>query len=97
MKSIVFSTKSDIVRLLWAKFGLCGRRYDCIEPNPNTFKGAGAPTAGSDGALPPYYTKTDPEDTTLIFESRFESGNLRRAIQVSCSNLIYQSLACISL
>jgi hypothetical protein len=58
--------------------------YDCIEPNPNTFKGntGGAATAGQDGALPPYYTKTDPADTTLIFESRFESGNLRRAIQV---------------
>ena len=27
----------------------------------------------------------DEHDTTLVFESRFESGNLRRAIQVSCS------------
>ena len=32
--------------------------------------------------LRPYYLKSDPEDTTLIFESRFESGNLRRAIRV---------------
>lgn len=28
----------------------------------------------------PYYIPTTKEDTTLIFESRFESGNLRRAI-----------------
>ena len=28
----------------------------------------------------PYYLPTSQEDTTLIFESRFESGNLRRAI-----------------
>lgn len=63
--------------------------YDCIEPNPNAFKGGsagfssgGAAATAADGTLLPYYTKTDPADTTLIFESRFESGNLRRAIQV---------------
>jgi cytosolic carboxypeptidase protein 2/3 len=32
--------------------------------------------------LKPYYVKYDPSDTTLIFESRFESGNLRRAVQI---------------
>jgi hypothetical protein len=32
--------------------------------------------------LRPYYVKQDPTDTTLIFESRFESGNLRRAVQI---------------
>mmetsp|Transcript_13696 Transcript_13696/g.13414 ORF Transcript_13696/g.13414 Transcript_13696/m.13414 type:complete len:166 (-) Transcript_13696:466-963(-) len=32
--------------------------------------------------LKPYYSPKTPEDYTLIFESRFESGNLRRAIQV---------------
>jgi len=30
----------------------------------------------------PYYIPTSKEDTTLVFESRFESGNLRRAIQM---------------
>lgn len=30
-------------------------------------------------SLKPFYVKKDPKDTTLIFESRFESGNLRRA------------------
>ncbi len=32
--------------------------------------------------LKPYYVKKDSSDRTLIFESRFESGNLRRAVQV---------------
>lgn len=32
--------------------------------------------------LKPYYFKQEPSDKTLIFESRFESGNLRRAVQV---------------
>lgn len=43
--------------------------YDSISPHPTTSSGN-------------YYTLTSPEDSTLIFESRFESGNLRRAIQV---------------
>jgi len=43
-------------------------------------------TTSKDGTpcttLPPYYVPSDEEDRTLIFESRFESGNLRRAIQI---------------
>eukprot|EP00437_Effrenium_voratum_P026684 CAMPEP_0181402510 /NCGR_PEP_ID=MMETSP1110-20121109/3212_1 /TAXON_ID=174948 /ORGANISM="Symbiodinium sp., Strain CCMP421" /LENGTH=751 /DNA_ID=CAMNT_0023524731 /DNA_START=33 /DNA_END=2288 /DNA_ORIENTATION=+ len=31
--------------------------------------------------LAPYYSPTGPDDRTLLFESRFESGNLRRAVQ----------------
>ena len=46
----------------------------------------GIPTTAStpipEGQLRPYYTLENKKDTTLIFESRFESGNLRRAIQV---------------
>ncbi|KAF4741498.1 hypothetical protein FOZ62_003228 [Perkinsus olseni] len=30
----------------------------------------------------PMYTPTGPEDTTLVFESRFESGNLQTAVKV---------------
>jgi hypothetical protein len=30
----------------------------------------------------PYYLPQSETDTTLVFESRFESGNLRRAIQL---------------
>ena len=32
--------------------------------------------------LRPYYTKENEDDTTLILESRFESGNLRRAQKI---------------
>lgn len=32
--------------------------------------------------LPSYYTLDGNDDTTLIFESRFESGNLRRAVKI---------------
>ena len=30
-----------------------------------------------------YYTKESDDDQTLIFESRFESGNLRRAVKIA--------------
>ncbi len=33
-------------------------------------------------SLKPYYVKESDNDPTLIFESRFESGNLRRVVQV---------------
>jgi hypothetical protein len=33
--------------------------------------------------LPPYYKLKEKNDSTLIFESRFESGNLHRAIKIS--------------
>jgi hypothetical protein len=33
--------------------------------------------------LKPYYNlESNKDDNTLVFESRFESGNLRRAVQV---------------
>ena len=32
--------------------------------------------------MSPYYVPKSVDDYTLVFESRFESGNLRRAIQV---------------
>jgi hypothetical protein len=53
--------------------------YDCVDPSPynqsyNVFT--------ADGELPPYYLTTGADDDTLVFESRFESGNLRRAVQV---------------
>ena len=31
----------------------------------------------------PYYIPQSRDDSVLVFESRFESGNLRRAIQIS--------------
>ena len=33
--------------------------------------------------LKPYYKLKDANDKTLIFESRFESGNLRKAVKIS--------------
>ena len=33
--------------------------------------------------LKPYYTVKDEEDETLVFESRFESGNLRKVMQTT--------------
>ena len=32
-------------------------------------------------SVEPYYTRTGPEDTTLVFESRFESGNLASVVK----------------
>jgi len=39
-------------------------------------------TSSSSQSLSPYYIPTSPEDTTLVFESRFESGNLCLATKV---------------
>ena len=56
--------------------------YDCIDPSP--YQGC-SPLSDQqvlDGEFPQFYTPQTPDDYTLVFESRFESGNLRRAIQV---------------
>lgn len=47
--------------------------YDCIDPSP--YQEIKSQTEA-------YYQPRSPEDTTLVFESRFESGNLRRATQI---------------
>jgi len=49
--------------------------YDCQDPSPYT-QGMEPP----EGEFLPFYSPTSKDDYTLIFESRFESGNLRRAI-----------------
>lgn len=43
--------------------------------------------------IQPYYTPTDGRDETLVFESRFESGNLDLAVKVSDTeyNLLLQN------
>lgn len=53
--------------------------YDSIDTSP--YLGAQKVTP-PEGEVPPFYIPTGPEDVTLLFESRFECGNLRRAIQV---------------
>ena len=72
--------------------------YDSIEPPPSptatAATAAAAATTATDSNpssssssssktdLKAYYTLESEKDSTLIFESRFESGNLRRSIQV---------------
>mmetsp|Transcript_47300 Transcript_47300/g.86861 ORF Transcript_47300/g.86861 Transcript_47300/m.86861 type:complete len:756 (-) Transcript_47300:91-2358(-) len=51
--------------------------YDSFEVGPT-----GDPVQDSNGDIFPYYVPSSEKDVTLIFESRFGSGNLRRAIQV---------------
>ena len=48
-----------------------------IDPSAHPRKSNASP-----GHIEKYYTPTGVEDTTLVFESRFESGNLRRAIKI---------------
>jgi len=72
------------------KYGISD--FQNIEPYPANYaqicSGKGAPTkfipnkAFYSKELLPYYKLENPDDKTLIFESRFESGNLRRAIQM---------------
>ena len=45
--------------------------------------GAAMGKQGSSGQPAPYYKLEDDSDTTLVFESRFESGNLLAAIKVA--------------
>lgn len=51
---------------------------------PNYLRGSNSQQTGQYNRyyskLNPYYKLADPSDDTLIFESRFESGNLRKAI-----------------
>eukprot|EP00741_Cyanophora_paradoxa_P005167 tig00000863_g5009.t1 len=54
--------------------------YDCIEPPPR-FKEKAAPELPP-GRLHAWWELEGADDRTLLFESRFESGNLRRAIQI---------------
>ena len=73
-------------------FGGTGGNTGAILSQNHLLNGAGAGTALQGGQvvngryfdrLNQYYTPKGSNDTTLIFESRFESGNLHRATQVS--------------
>jgi hypothetical protein len=54
--------------------------YDCVDTAAP--EGEPAEDCDNDQTFAPYYQATFVNDHTLEFESRFESGNLRRAIQV---------------
>lgn len=49
----------------------------------NLKKKADVPRSTKNKVVRPYYTLTDDNDKTLIFESRFESGNLLAAFKIS--------------
>jgi hypothetical protein len=49
----------------------------------NLNKKADVPKSTKNKIVRPYYTSIDENDTTLIFESRFESGNLLAAFKIS--------------
>lgn len=71
----VMGSKIDIKKLLKCQSG----GTEEAEKSPNT------PLVDM-GAVKPYYTRTGVEDRTLVFESRFESGNLFSAIKLSDTN-----------
>ena len=49
--------------------------FDSIDVSP--YNGEAVPP---EGEVAPFYVPQNADDNTLLFESRFESGNLRRAI-----------------
>jgi len=51
--------------------------YDAIDPSPYS-----SSVQPKEGEISSFYQPQTEDDFTLTFESRFESGNLRRAIQV---------------
>ena len=58
-----------------------------VEPDPqaDSDKPPSLPSPNNcdnDQDFPPYYSLKSDEDTTLVFESRFESANLRKVIQI---------------
>lgn len=54
-----------------------------IENIVNLKKKADVPRSTKNKVVKPYYTPNDENDTTLIFESRFESGNLLAAFKIA--------------
>lgn len=83
----------EIERFCFADSLLNKLVYDCVEANELTkvfpfidlfflliIKDQNLAELGLD--ISPYYVPSSKKDTTLVFESRFESGNLRRAIQM---------------
>jgi len=57
-----------------------------LENIVNLKKKGDEPATAKNKVVKPYYKKIDERDTTLIFESRFESGNLLAAYKISEHN-----------
>ncbi len=58
------------------------KRYLYGQPPSSNFSTKGTRLNRFYSRLNPYYVHQGPDDATLVFESRFECGNLRRAVQV---------------
>ena len=71
------SLRREIEKFCFADTLLNRIVYDSVDPSPFT-KDIDPKQYNID--VMPYYIPQSKEDTTLIFESKFESGNLRRAI-----------------
>jgi hypothetical protein len=69
--------RREIERICFADTLINRVVYDCVDPSVYT-KDIDAQSLNMD--VLPFYIPQSPEDITLVFESRFESGNLRRAI-----------------
>jgi len=70
--------KKDIQIIIFMNTLLNKVVYDQQEPAPTRTLSP----KNYDVDLLPYYLPSSANDTTLIFEARFETGNLRRAIQI---------------
>ena len=73
------SLRREIERICFADTLINRVVYDCVDPSLFV-KDIDPASVGVD--VLPFYIPQSQEDITLVFESRFESGNLRRAIQM---------------
>lgn len=71
--------RREIQRMCFADSLINRVVFDCSDPSPHT-KDIDPSTLGMD--VMPFYIPQSTEDITLIFESKFQSGNLRRAIML---------------
>lgn len=69
------SLRHECERILYQETLMNRLIYDSIDPSP-------FPQIDNPADLPAFYTPSSADDNTLVFESRFESGNLRRVIQI---------------
>jgi len=80
-KDLISRCKKTFLQRIATATGSPNIVYDSLKKPPGAGEDYNRPDTS--GRLTPYYTPKSPDDITLVFESRFESGNLRRAIKVS--------------
>lgn len=75
-KFLNYNTECFRIDSSFANYGqVCAGKGAPLKPHPGKIN-------CYEPVLRPFYRLFSPTDTTLVFESRFESGNLRRAMQV---------------